>query len=298
MNNLLLRSPMFVNWNYTYRCNFNCNHCYSRDRMDLEELSFRQKIIIADNLIRNKVFSVNLGGGEPLLCEDCYDIIKYLRTNNVNVNVSTNGWKISDECINLLKKMDLSGVSISLDNICPEKHDELRNKKGSFDEASDAIQRFANAGIFVHISTVITQDNFYSLKPLIDYSYKLGARGINFKRLKTMGNARNMSGKDLTSEQVRVLYEQIPIWKKEYPNVISMVYGPKCIPGLDSGCPCGKTALAIMCNGDISPCVYNIAVVGNALVDDIHDVWVNSKELNYLRTHFECMGLANSKLNE
>lgn len=294
MNNLLLSSPMFVNWNYTYKCNFNCNHCYSRDRLGLMDLSYQQRIIIADNLIRNKVFTVNLGGGEPLLCDDCYDIIKYLRSHKTKVNLSTNGWKISDESILRLKEVDLSGVYISLDNINPEKHDELRNKKGSFEEACSAIQRFSKAGINVNISTVITKDNFHNLKSLIDYCYRLGAQGLNLKRLKTMGNAREMSDKDLSVEQVNILYQQIPIWKREYPNVISLIYGAKCLPGIDSGCPCGKTALAIMCNGDISPCVYNIRVVGNALVDDIHDVWVNSKELNFLRTHFECMGLANN----
>lgn len=291
---LLLNSPMFVNWNYTYKCNFNCNHCYSRDRLDLTDLSYHQKLIIADNLIRNNVFTVNLGGGEPLLCDDCYDIIKYLRSHKIKVNLSTNGWKISEENILRLIEADLTGVSISLDNICPDKHDELRNKKGSFEEACSAIQRFSKAGIFVNVSTVITKDNFPNLKSLIDYCYGLGARGMNLKRLKAMGNARDMSNKDLSSEQVNVLYRQIPVWKREYPNVISLIYGAKCLPGIDSGCPCGKTALAIMCNGDISPCVYNIRVVGNALVDDIHDVWVNSKELNYLRTHFECMGLANN----
>lgn len=298
MNKLLLNSPMFVNWNYTYKCNFNCNHCYSRDRIDLEELSFQQKLIIADNLIRNKVFSVNLGGGEPLLCDDCFDIIQYFRKHKVNVNLSTNGWKISNDSINRLKKIDLSGVSISLDSCCPEKHDNLRNKKGSFEEACSAMQRFADLGIFVYVSTVITQDNFYELKSIIEHCQEFGVQGVALKRLKTMGNASEMKNKDLTLEQQRLLYEQIPIWKKEYPMSINLVYGAKQITGIDAGCPCGKSALAIMCNGDISPCVYNIHVIGNALVDDIHDVWVNSKELNYLRTHFECMGFANSKLTE
>ncbi|MBR5630787.1 MAG: radical SAM protein [Bacteroidales bacterium] len=292
---LLLNSPMFVNWNYTYKCNFDCNHCYSRNRINLEELSFQQKITVAKNLIRNKVFSVNLGGGEPLLCDDCYEIIKLLRENNVRVNVSTNGWKISDECIIRLKDAGLSGISISLDSICPEKHDALRNKKGSFEEACFTMQRFARTGIFVYVSTVITQDNFSELEAIIEHCGRLGVNGVDLKRLKTMGKASDMKEKDLTADQLRLLYQQIPIWKKKHPLAINLVYGARRILGLDAGCPCGKTALAIMCNGDISPCVYNIRVIGNALVDDIHDVWVNSKELNYLRTHFECMGLSNKE---
>lgn len=295
MNGLLLNSPMYVNWNYTYRCNFNCSHCYSRNRTDIEELSFSQKKQIANNIIRNKVFLVNLGGGEPLLCDDCFDIIQHLRSNNVQVNVSTNGWKITDDCIKRLQNVRLSGVSVSLDNICPEKHDELRNKQGSYEEACSAIQRFAKADIKVHVSTVITQDNYDGLKSLFVQCQEMGVNSIDLKRLKTMGNASGLGDKDLTTEQMLFLYQQMPQWKNDFSMAINLVYGIKRIPGIDAGCPCGKTALAIMCNGDISPCVYNIRVIGNALVDDIHDVWVNSEELNYLRTHFECVGLAKDK---
>lgn len=292
-NNLLLNNPMFVNWNYTYKCNFNCNHCYSRNRIDLKELSFHEKILIAENLIRNKVFSVNLGGGEPLLCEDCCDIIKLLSDNHIRVNVSTNGWGISSEYIQKLKDYGLHGVSVSIDSVNSNKHDSLRNKKGSFDEACRSIQKFSKAGLLVYLSTVITQDNFDELESIIKLGKSLGASGVDFKRLKISGKAVTMQHKDISPEQLQLLYKQVPMWRENFLIGINLVYGAIRVPGIDAGCPCGKTALAIMCNGDISPCVYNIHIVGNALIDDIHDVWVNSKDLNYLRSHFECMGLVN-----
>ena len=284
---------MFVNWNYTYKCNFNCNHCYSRNRTDLKELSFHEKVIIAENLIRNKVFSVNLGGGEPLLCDDCCGIIKLLSDNHIRVNVSTNGWKLSDEYIQRLKDAGLYGVSVSLDSIHAGKHDNLRNRIGSFNEACSSIRRLSKAGLFLYVSTVITQDNFDELESIIELGNLLGASGVDLKRLKITGKAITMQHKDISPEQLRLLYKKMPVWRQRFPIGINLVYGAKRIPGIDAGCPCGKTALAIMCNGDISPCVYNIRVVGNALVDDIHDVWVNSNNLNYLRSHFECMGLSN-----
>lgn len=284
---------MFVNWNYTYKCNFNCNHCYSRNRTDLKELSFHEKVIIAENLIRNKVFSVNLGGGEPLLCDDCCDIIKLLSDNHIRVNVSTNGWKLTDEYIQRLKDAGLYGVSVSLDSIHAGKHDNLRNRIGSFNEACSSIRRLSKAGLFLYVSTVITQDNFDELESIIELGNLLGASGVDLKRLKITGKAITMQHKDISPEQQRLLYKKMPVWRQRFPIGINLVYGAKRIPGIDAGCPCGKTALAIMCNGDISPCVYNIRVVGNALVDDIHDVWVNSNDLNYLRSHFECMGLSN-----
>lgn len=282
---------MHINWNYTYKCNFNCKHCYSRTRKDIEELSTHDKLCIAENIVRNKVFNVNLGGGEPLLCEDCTTIIKYLSDRHINVNLSTNGWKIERTQIIELQKAGLSGVSISLDHIKPEIHDEVRNVKGSWLEAIDSIKKIRREGIKVYLSTVITSLNFPYLEDILCLAESLDVYGVDLKRLKRAGNAVQKSYLEITDIQRDELYYNIPIWKNKYKININLVYSPNRIENIDAGCPCGKTSIAILCNGDIAPCVYNTSVIGNALRDDIHDVWCYSKELNYLRENFSCLGL-------
>lgn len=292
MDYILLGAPMYVNWNYTYRCNFNCIHCYSRTRTHTNELTYKDKLRVADNLIRNKVFIVNLGGGEPLLCEDCVDIIRYMTSHGIAVNLSSNGWKTSDEQIASLKKAGLNGVSISIDHVDEHIHDAVRNQQGSFQEACKTIRKYVSADIKVYISTTITSKNYDALEDIIRLGVSLGAYGVDLKRVKTMGNALDRNDLELTNIEQNVLYTNIPIWKENYPINISLVYGTKRIEGIDAGCPCGKTSLAIMSNGDISPCVYNSYTIGNAVRDDIHDIWCNSDALKYLRTNYSCLGLA------
>lgn len=291
MDYILLKAPMHVNWNYTYKCNFNCLHCYSRTRTDYEELSIEEKIRIAQNLIKSKVFNVNLGGGEPLLCDDCFEVIKYLSSHGVNVNLSTNGWKTSDATIKKLLDVGLSGVSISIDHIAYDIHDEVRNREGSFEEACTSIKKYVKAGIKVYISTTITAKNYEVLEKIVELGEKLGVYGIDFKRLKTMGNAYKRSDLEIDEKQVEKLYNDIVLWKRKYPIRINLVYGTERIEGVDAGCPCGKTSIAILCNGDISPCVYNTIVIGNMLRDDLSDIWCHSSFLKNFRKDFKCMGL-------
>lgn len=72
-----MAGPLAINWNYSYKCPLNCTHCYSRDRDEIE-LSLGDKYRVAENIINNKVFLVNIGGGEPICSEGVFDIIYLL----------------------------------------------------------------------------------------------------------------------------------------------------------------------------------------------------------------------------
>ena len=291
MEYVLLGSPMHINWNFTYKCNFNCIHCYSRTRTSISELPLQDKLKIAENIIRNDVFNVNLGGGEPLLSEDCLPIIEKMSAQDVRVNLSTNGWKTSTEKVRELKTAGLGGVAVSIDHIDETVHDSGRNMPGSLREVYKSVEKYVDAGIDVVISTTITSRNFDCLEDILDKAVSIGAKGIDLKRLKTMGNAFDRPDLLLNEQQTSLLYENVVKWRKSYPLSINFVYGANRIPNVDAGCPCGKTSLAIMCNGDISPCVYNVQVIGNAITDDLHEIWCHSEDLKYMREHFSCIGL-------
>lgn len=283
-------SPMHVNWNITYSCSFNCNHCYSRTRQQIE-LCLLDKIRVANNIIKNEIFVVNLGGGEPLLSPDVFEIISLLSCNNVFVNLSTNGWNITDEIINSLVSSGLGGISISIDHIEADKHDANRNHHGSFLCALEAINKFVNAKIPITLSTTITKANFDVLESIISLATNVGCKGVDFKRLKTTGNARDMQGASLNAKQEHELFESIPLWKSKFPIGINLTYGTTRIPDIDAGCPCGKTSIGIMPDGGIAPCVYSDLVIGNATTDDIGELWRNSKYFDQLRKNNSCMGL-------
>src|SRR5580765_1077574 len=87
-----LDAPICLTWELTYACNLQCVHCLSSSgRRDPRELSTAEAIAVIDELRAMQVFYVNLGGGEPMLRRDFYDIVGYAVDHGVGVKFSTNG---------------------------------------------------------------------------------------------------------------------------------------------------------------------------------------------------------------
>ena len=87
----LLKAPLIINWAVTNRCNFKCRHCYSRDDPS-EELSREQLFASIDKVVSAGVFSVNFGGGEPLLRKDLREIARYAADKGLKVSMNSNGY--------------------------------------------------------------------------------------------------------------------------------------------------------------------------------------------------------------
>jgi MoaA/NifB/PqqE/SkfB family radical SAM enzyme len=287
----LMSAPFHINWNISYACNFNCVHCYSRTHAKELKLTRPDKLKIAENIARSHVFSVNLGGGEPLLDEDVFAIVRFLHAHYVQVSLSSNGWHIDKALVSKLKTAGLDAIVLSLDDADSTRHDALRRQPGSHASCLEAAQLFTEYHIPVRFSTVLLKQNFDSLANLVALAQETAALGIEFKRLRLQGNAKTALNLTLSPEQEQALYGRIKSLKTTYDINIDLVYGETPVDNIDGGCPCGKTALSILSNGDISPCVYNPQVIGNALKDDIDVIWQSSIELDYLRQRFSCQGL-------
>jgi MoaA/NifB/PqqE/SkfB family radical SAM enzyme len=281
----------YVNWNIDYACSLNCRHCYSRTRQPSAELNLAEKLRIAKNLADSQVFGVNLGGGEPLQNEDTFAVVEYLSSRHINVSVSSSGWDIIADDVGRLAKAGLGKIILSLDNADPARHDAFRRKKGSYVRCVEAASQFVAKGVSTWFSTVITQENFDTLEAILHLAGGVGCEGVEFRRLRLQGNARNACDLLLDVWQEELLIARVAEWKSEYSLQIVLVYNEEPVPGVDEGCPCGKTTLCILDNGDIAPCVYNPVIFGNALVDNISEIWNSSKELQEFRTHFFCKGL-------
>jgi MoaA/NifB/PqqE/SkfB family radical SAM enzyme len=287
----VMRAPYHANWNITYACPFNCVHCYSRIRADAGDLTLKDKLRVADNIVRSGVFNVNLGGGEPLVSEGIFQVIERLSSAHVHVVMSSNGWRTPLRSVMRLKEAGLGAVLISMDNADPNLHDAFRQQPGSFDACMDAALLYTAQGIPVTFSTVVTSQNLDCLEELTALAHRLGCAGIELKRLRLQGNAQDHQELTLARAQEHTLYRLVPLLRERYPLRVTLVYRAEPIPGMDEGCPCGRTTLCILGNGDLAPCVYNPRIIGNALVDGIDTVWQTSPYLARLRMNFTCHGL-------
>src|SRR5579883_3000339 len=90
-----LDAPICLTWELTYACNLACIHCLSSSgRRDPAELSTAEAMALVDELASMQVFYVNVGGGEPLLRPDFFELLEYAVSHQVGVKFSTNGTRL------------------------------------------------------------------------------------------------------------------------------------------------------------------------------------------------------------
>src|SRR3954454_19186908 len=71
-----LDAPICLTWELTYACNLQCVHCFSSSgRRDPRELSTAEAKRVLDELRDLQVFYINIGGGEPMVRRDFFEIV-------------------------------------------------------------------------------------------------------------------------------------------------------------------------------------------------------------------------------
>ena len=142
-----LAAPICLTWELTYACNLSCVHCLSSSgRRDPRELSTSEAKAVIDELEAMQVFYVNIGGGEPTVRPDFWDLLDYATSHHVGVKFSTNGVRITPEAARRLARNDYVDVQISLDGATAEVNDAVRGA-GSYATALRAMENLAAAGM-------------------------------------------------------------------------------------------------------------------------------------------------------
>ena len=293
---MLTESPIYVSWNYTYTCNFNCIHCYSRARSYPRELDTASYRSIADQLADAGVLRVGLGGGEPMIRQDYIEILARMGEQSIDTNINTNAWFLTDDSAKRLMDAKLGTLFVSLDASTATVHDAFRRQPGSFDRVISGMKAAVRAGLNVRLSTVITRANFRELQKIVTVAEQCGINGISFKRFRPAGNGHaNADILSLENGQHAEIHQLVAELNANSHLEIVLFYnveGDEADDGLDGGCPCGIRQLTLRPNGDISPCVFAGTVIGNITKDDIGQVWRESPVLAQMRgKNRTCIGL-------
>ena len=284
-----LDAPICLTWELTYACNLACNHCLSSSgRRDPRELSTDECKAVIDELERLQVFYVNLGGGEPMLRRDFFELLDYANAHHVGVKFSTNGTYIDAEAARRLASMDYLDVQISIDGADADVNDALRGE-GSFAAARAAMDHLAAAefGPF-KISVVVTRHNVDQLDAFKTIADSYGAQ-LRVTRLRPSGRGAD-SWDDLhpTQDQQRQLY----YWLRDRPDVLTgdsffhlSAFG-EALPGLNL-CGAGRVVCLIDPVGDVYACpfvIHDEFLAGNVRDEGgFASVWKESELFRSLR---------------
>jgi mycofactocin biosynthetic radical S-adenosylmethionine protein MftC len=202
-----LDAPICLTWELTYACNLACVHCLSSSgKRDPRELTTEQCKDIIDELERMQVFYVNIGGGEPTVRPDFWELVDYATAHHVGVKFSTNGVRITPEVAKRLAASDYVDVQISLDGATAEVNDAVRGA-GSFAMAIRALENLADAGFKdAKISVVVTRHNVDQLDEFAALAARYGAT-LRITRLRPSGR-----GADVWDELHPTAEQQVQVY--------------------------------------------------------------------------------------
>jgi mycofactocin radical SAM maturase len=256
-----LAAPICLTWELTYACNLACVHCLSSSgRRDPRELSTGQCKELIDEMERMQVFYVNIGGGEPTVRPDFWDLVGYATAHHVGVKFSTNGVKITPAIARRLAASDYIDVQISLDGATAEVNDAVRGA-GSYATALRAIRNLADAGFRgFKISVVVTRHNIGQLGEFKAIADGHGAQ-LRLTRLRPSGRGADV-WHDLhpTAGQQRELYDWLMARGEQVLTGDSFFHlnaHGSALPGLGM-CGAGRVVCLIDPVGDVYACPFTI----------------------------------------
>lgn len=256
-----LDAPICLTWELTYACNLACVHCLSSSgRRDPRELTTDECKAVIDELERMQVFYVNIGGGEPTVRPDFWELVDYAADHHVGVKFSTNGVRITPEIARRLAGSDYLDVQISLDGATPEVNDAVRGT-GSYATAVRAMENLADAGFRgFKLSVVATRHNIGQLDEFKALADRYGAQ-LRLTRLRPSGRgADTWDELHPLPEQQRQLFDWLVARGEKVLTGDSFfhlsAFG-QTLPGLNL-CGAGRVVCLIDPVGDVYACPFAI----------------------------------------
>jgi radical SAM protein with 4Fe4S-binding SPASM domain len=270
-----------IQFETTLRCNFNCKHCYNKSDSSGYEMDTDSVISLVEKAQRMGVFKFDLTGGEYFTRTDAIYILDVMSEYGMALNIFSNAYLINDKILQKINEMaNIRTFYISLDDCNPDFHDEMRNKKGSFNKTVESIRNLKEIGKQVVINCTVTQNTISHMQEIYDYFiYNLDVK-CRMAPLINIGR-----GKDMDSINVEEFVHNIRSMglkpeedESMFKNSKQDIYSTKC--GI------GESMLFVAADGTILPCPllrddrFNL---GNIIEDDFMNIWSNNSLLEEIR---------------
>ena len=298
-----IKSPLFISWEITSRCNLSCKHCraaYNNSRNTTSIQSLENYMRVIQDFGENEVYKVGITGGEPFLHPYLPELISACKREHLDIILYTNATLIGSSEASMLSSIlsDDDIIHVSLDGGTEEDNDSQRGI-GVFQKALHGLDELCKQGINIRLNVVPTIYNENSLLELCDIALHYKVKEFGASPLMTCGRARNSK---ITPDYKKLFDTEIKISEKlkgtpvNYIGGISgTVHNLLDLPGFTTSsvfsikressnlktCDAASRKLFIDANGDCYPCSLfasdPVFIGGNIFDSSLHNVWTNPK---------------------
>ncbi|MBU5436920.1 radical SAM protein [Tissierella sp. MSJ-40] len=274
--------PMGVVLSLTDKCNLNCIHCFKKCSNKNDDFIPYNELIDTLSFLKDKTTNIQLTGGEPMLHNKFFDILKHC-IDNFDTSITTNGTLINSENVNNYKGVNT--VQISMYSYEENKHDLVTTVSGSFRKTINAINELSKIKIPSTVSTIITKQNINNIENMIEFTYKIGASSIRFGNLTSSGRAASLSSLVISQEDIKNVEYILDDLSEKYRNKIRVLTwredeNKKGIDFKHKSLECGAGLLnwCISEAGIIKPCEFlddDVCPIGNIKENKVEELVKN-----------------------
>lgn len=265
-------------------CNLRCIYCYASSGAALEnELSLQEIFSVIDQAVQlgaQKI--IVLGGGEPLLYPKLFNVIDYILSKSLDVDLFTNGTLIDKDVAVALYRRGIA-ISMKMNSREPEIQDLLAGKKGTFVAIEKGLDALMEAGYpdenhTLGIETIVCQQNYDELPDIWRWARKQSI--LPYVEIMTMqGRAMENRGLEVSTEKLRVLFEELA-------RIDEAEFGRKWLPLpplAASSCARHEYSCTITSIGDVHPCPGVSIACGNIRNQSLRRILHTSHVIQDLR---------------
>ena len=281
-------------WEITLACCFHCEYCGSSGGKAREnELSTEECLDVARQLAESGCRRVSMIGGEVFMRKDWPSIVEALTSRNVKTCIITNGFRMTDEIISALKRVNIESVAISIDG--PERvHDRFR-QKGSYVRAFETMDVLSSAGIPVSVISALRSDNAPLLPEFFETLKRTPIFAWQIQACSPMGNAlKNAVDVRFDAKAVMEFIREVNGTASFYvgaaDNIGYYTLEEPYVRGIDGltygGCSAGLTTIGIDSVGSVRGCesMYDPRFnEGNLREESLLGIWMKPGAFSYNR---------------
>jgi len=301
--------PIHPVWEVTNACNLRCEQCHASSGKPLpDELNTEEGKRLLDGMAAVGEFRMlALGGGEPLVRPDIFELVAYARSLGLEISIATNGTLLTTEMAREFKKMGVANIAVGLNANDESIHEQITRVPGSFAKTKNAIYATLEAGMNLQINTTVMKENRLAIPGLLDFASEVGAQIVLLYQLVPEG--RGDEEMELSIKEYRALTKMVADNQKTNRAIIEPTCSPqywaylmsrdgkkpsrlgmKLAKTLFKGCVAGSGLCYIKPDGEVWPCPFVPLSAGNVRRHSLDKIWYESELFNNLRDREKLSG--------
>lgn len=290
-------------WHITEACDQRCKHCYIYalgSHAQFKEMNAADIDVVLANIQTfcrkaGRLPYLYITGGDPILHPQFWALAEKLNAQKISFAILGNPFHLTQAVCQRLRDKGCRKYQLSLDGL-QATHDRIR-RPGSYAETLAAIPLLKGAGIDVALMATVSRWNVAEIPALIDVAVENHADIFAFARYCPDASSRDSC---CSPEEYRQMMTQC--WERfeKYKGCGTTfnlkdhlwtlfkyekgLLDPSAYPEDEyvyEGCHCGDCHLTILSDGAVYACRRMESKVGNALTDDLYDLFTSAEMDNY-----------------